>query len=190
MNVQTVSSQFLVSRRLGAIVDPWPLVSQALQGALAVSQLGHGSKEQAARFGNSGTIVRPLFDATADLIQSTDRVSRLLERQGGDLLERQFIAGACLAELDSQDLREFGSLMSALSTKASSASSWAIMLAQHCDPIARLIATDVEPLGSVSARLARVYSGAVSNRRGLNEALEILGAYYDALRRCLEREAN
>lgn len=190
MNVQTASSHFLASRRLGAVVDAWPLVSQALQGALAVSQLGHGSREHETRFGNGGTILRPLFDATADLIQSADRASRLLERQEGDLLERQFVPGSCLVELDSQDLREFGSLLSAFCTKTSSASSWAIMLSQHCAPVAKRIATDVAPLGSVNARIARVYSGAVSNRRGLSEVLEILGAHYDALKRSLEREST
>lgn len=188
MNVQTGSSHFLHSRQSKAVVDSWPLVSQALQGALAVSQLGHVSGAGEARFGNGGPILRPLIEAVADLIHSIDRVSRLLERQDGDLLERQCAAGACLMELDSQDLREFGTLMSSLCTKTSSASSWAIMLSQHSAPLARQVAADVSPLGSVSSRIAKVHAEPVSNRRGLHEALEILGTYYGALGRVLERE--
>jgi hypothetical protein len=189
MTLQTPSAFVSDARPTGVLIDAWPLVAQALQGAVAVCQLLHCTSARDPLFGKTGTGLRPLFDATTSLIHSTDRAMRLMQALPEGPLERPFGVGAALVELEGQDLREFGSLLSALCIKTSSAHSWSIMLGQHNAAIAREIRADVAALGDIGARIARLHAGPTTNRRVIEETLEILGVFYDAMNRRLEPEA-
>jgi len=190
MNVQSPTSFISDSKKIGAVVDVWPLICQCLQGALAVSQVVHRVGEEAPRLNKFATGLRPLVDATGNLFQNTDRVIRLLEPLPDVPLDRTFSIGRTFVDLEGKDLREFNSLLSALCLKTSSAHNWAVMMAQHNQGAAEQIAADVASLGSIEARLSRPYAGASTNRQVLNETLEVLGTFYESMNRTLMAEVN
>lgn len=190
MNVQNPTSFISEAKRIGAVVDVWPLLCQCLQGALSVSQTAHSGGEVTLRLNRFVAGLRPLVEATGNLIQNTDRVTRLLESLPDGPLDRPFAVGRTLVDLEGKDLREFNSLLSALCLKTSSAHNWAVMVAQHHRDAAEQIRVDVASLGSIESRLSRLYAGSSTNRQVLNDALDVLGTFYESMNRILLNETN
>lgn len=181
MNMQIAPSNPTVGTRSGAKVDPWLIISQVLQGAVAVAQLSNPPAGTTSFFSNSSTSLKPLVTTTLDLIHHADRAIRLFETAPLNPLDRPFRTGSSLIVLAGQDLREFNSIHSGLCLKTSGAHSWAAMLTQHAPPIAEQVSADVASIGNVPARVANLYGGNVTGRQAIDEALQILGAYYDAM---------
>ncbi|WP_029074421.1 hypothetical protein [Kaistia adipata] len=181
MNVQTALPGPTVGIRSGAKVDPWLIISQVLQGAVAVAQLSSPLAGTAGFFSKNSTSLKPLVTTTLDLIHHADRALRLLETDALRPLERPFRVGSCSIVLGGQDLREFNSILSGLCLKTSGAHSWATMLAQHAPQLAEQLSADVASLGNVPARVANLYGGSFTNRQAIDEALQVLGAYYDSM---------
>jgi hypothetical protein len=181
MNVQIAPSTPTVGNRLGAQVDPWLLISQVLQGALAVAQLTNPTAGTPGFFSKNSTSLKPLVATTLDLIHHADRTIRLLESHPPHSLDRSFQMGNSLIGLAGQDLREFNSILSGLCLKTSAANSWATMLVQHAPLIAEQVTADVASLGNVASKISRLYGGGYSNRQAIDEALQVLGAFYDSM---------
>lgn len=181
MDAQITPSNSTAGIRPAARVDPWLLISQVLQGTVAVAQLTNSAPPTTSFFSQRTTSLKPLVGTTLDLIHHADRVIRLLESDVSQPLDRPFTAGTSWMDLAGQDLREFNSIHSGLCLKTSSAHSWATMLAQHSSPIAQQVKADVTSLGNVPARVSRLYGGTFTGRHAVDEALQILGAFYDSM---------